>query len=239
MENKSPKKQDVSPQPTPKARGARLTLARELAGLKRKAFAEKYNFNPFTYKGWENGKHGGLTEKRARTIICILENEGVNCDFEWLMYGTGKTPQITKYDTNKIPNKLQIMEPPPTEPFSQFDEERQIAREMQFFQQGNPNPVNLTVNDNGMKPNYQIGDVVAGSKYYGKEIKKACGYICIVQTNNEETLLRTVHKGQDKNKYTLLCLNSNANEKMLRQDVELISAAPVLWHRRKTKKFKA
>ncbi|OGT45086.1 MAG: hypothetical protein A3E82_01065 [Gammaproteobacteria bacterium RIFCSPHIGHO2_12_FULL_38_11] len=111
-----------------------------------------------------------------------------------------------------------------------------MAYELEFFKAKNPNAVNLIVDDEGMLPQYHIGDMVAGKKRIDKEIEFTVGTDCIVETSYGEKLLRNVRAGKHKNKqcYTLVCTNSTMTAKpSVISDVELIYAAPVIWHRKK------
>ncbi|MBI5448694.1 MAG: XRE family transcriptional regulator, partial [Gammaproteobacteria bacterium] len=58
-------------------RGRRIKILRVLANLDRKAVEEKHGINFNTLKGWELGRHGGLTEKGAKKIISMCQQEGV------------------------------------------------------------------------------------------------------------------------------------------------------------------
>ena len=53
---------------SPKSRGERLRRVRNLANLSRKNFP-LHGINLNTLKGWEIGRHGGLTEKGAKKNI--------------------------------------------------------------------------------------------------------------------------------------------------------------------------
>ena len=83
-----------------------------------------------------------------------------------------------------------------------------------------------------MEPHYQKGDYVAGERYYQDAIHHAIGQVCIVETQMEGILIRLVRKGL-KEGYTLQCLNLHTElPKPILYDVEVSSAAPIIWHRR-------
>lgn len=196
---------------SPCERGKRLKRLRTLANLNRKIVEEKYGINLNTLKGWELGRHGGITEKGAKKILTMCESEGVTCDLNWLLYATGPAPILQERmspHSNKVINK--------------------IAQEILFFHQNNKNATELMITDDSMAPCFQPGDYVAGVKRDNNAIDKLLGMHCIIECE-QGTFLRTLQQSNKENFYNLIgCL-----EKYNLQEVKLISAAPVTWHRKK------
>lgn len=197
-------------------RGRRVKILRVLANLDRKSVEEKYNINFNTLKGWELARHGGLTEKGAKKILAMCHAEGVNCDLQWLLHGIGAGPTLY----NKI-----------TYAASDTDPEKKILNEILFFRQQHENAIDYLVNDDSMTPFYLPNDYVCGIKREGKEIEKVIGLPCIVELAAGGILLRKVMQSCTPNHYQLQCINSQFEPFI--QETELISASPVIWHRRK------
>lgn len=211
---------------TPKERGLRLKRLRNLANLSRRDIEDKYYIKINTLKGWEVGRHGGLTEKGAIKILNILEQEGVICTLDWILYDIGRGPTVAeKFDTEpeeEITVPTHIKE----------SEEKQIIDELIFFRQNHANTIDLIIDDDSMEPCYKKGMYVAGIKRFEDKIGKVVGHNCIVQTTNGRLLLRNLRKGSKPGSYNLICLNtqSNINEPVI-YNTELVSAAPVIWQR--------
>jgi hypothetical protein len=207
-----------------KAKGLRLKEVRKATYLGVTAFSHKYGFNYGTLKSWEHGLHGGLPPKRAHEIIAALKNEGIICNFEWLVYGAGE-----KFYHINSPHIKQQQNVNTTD-----TEELHINTELSNFYQFYQEATHLTVSDDALYPTFQIGDLVAGIKKYDKEIKKTVNFDCIVQIIGEkEPLLRNVRYGSEKDHYNLIASNATSKQTTL-YDVELISSAPIIWLRRKS-----
>jgi len=211
---------------SPKERGQRLKRLRNLANLSRRDIEDKYFIKINTLKGWEVGRHGGLTEKGAVKILNILEQEGVNCSLDWLLYGIGKGPTIAeKFESEQE----EVKEPASHERES---EDKQIIDELLFFRQNHTNSIDLILEDDSMEPCYTKGMYVAGIKRFDEEIDNIIGHNCIVQTVDGRLLLRNVRKGSKTGLYHLICLNTQSEiDEPVIYDIELVSAAPAIWQR--------
>lgn len=214
---------------TPEARGKRLKSLRMMAGLSRKALEDKYSVSASTMQSWEDAKAGGLTEKGAKRAIDVFRQEGIRCAVDWLLYGIGLPPQLgDKLFQQQI--HLQAM----LEDRIEITEERAIVNELLAFRQHNPDAVEFIMPDDGMAPLYKKGDYVAGKRRYDGAMENVIGMDCIVETKENEVLLRRLKAGSQPGTYTLICLNSDAIvSEFAIHDIELLSAAPVIWVRRK------
>jgi hypothetical protein len=85
-----------------------------------------------------------------------------------------------------------------------------------------------------MLPHYQLGDYVAGTKRFNEKIKLLVGHDCIVQTTDGQILMRNLQGGPRDDSFNLVPTNLQSKIKnAIIYDVELASAAPIIWHRRK------
>lgn len=214
---------------TPEARGKRLKSLRMMAGLSRKALEDKYDVSASTMQSWEDAKAGGLTEKGARRAIEVFRQEGIRCTVDWLLYGIGLPPQLSD---KLFQQQIQLQEA--LENRAEITEERAIVNELLAFRQHNPDAVEYIIPDDGMLPFYQKGDYVAGKRRYNSTISSVIGRDCIIETKENEVLLRRLKAGSQPGVYTLICLNSDTNvSEYALHDREILSAAPVIWLRRK------
>lgn len=217
---------------TPEARGKRLKSLRMMAGLSRKALEDKYVLSASTMQSWEDAKAGGLTEKGAKRAIDVFRQEGIRCAVEWLLYGIGLPPQLS--------DKLfqhQVQEEEGSDTKGIINEERAIVNELLAFRQHNPDAVEFIVADDGMSPFYAKGDYVAGKRRYTDMIEHLIGLDCIIETKENEVALRRLKAGVQPGLYTLICINLDSTvSEYASHDRELLSAAPVIWHRRKDPK---
>jgi hypothetical protein len=216
-----------------KEKGLRLKCVRNFANLTRQVIIDKYgkefSLNAHTLQGWEVGRHGGLSRKGAKKIASLVALEGVRCSPEWLLYGVGSGPSIFE----KFEEVSQLDEPINNGNFSQADERSHIYDELEFFMKMNKNVEYLFVEDDAMEPFYCRGELVAGGSYQARDIEKCIGKDCIVKKKDGQCLLRQLRKSDQKDRYNLLGINSDASIKsIVSYDVEVISVAPVLWIRK-------
>jgi hypothetical protein len=198
-------------------RAERLKRARLLSGLSRKAMGEgEAAIHSDTYKGWEFGRFGGLTEKGAQKVVDKLKIHGVTCSVSWLLYGLGSPP----FENHAVGFKE-----------IHFDSDAsQIAKELQSFL-GQEGAITLCIQDDNMAPWYLPGDLVAGLKMpSGMALKE--GLDVIVQLPSGEVVLRKFHRGTEKDSYNLL---THKPDGPLITEVKLGFIAPVLWWRRPLK----
>ena len=138
---------------TPEARAERLRRIRNLANLSRKDICGSGEININTYKGWELGRFGGIPVDGAEKIVKIISQSGVLCSTEWLLYGGKPTPTLiseimsheSDADTEETGDIL-------------------IQKEFSIYQNATKNAVLIEVTDDGLSPDYQIGDYLAGEK---------------------------------------------------------------------------
>ena len=180
---------------TPEARAERLRRIRNLANLSRKDICGSDEININTYKGWELGRFGGLPVDGAEKVVKIIAQSGVICTTEWLLYGKKPTPTLisetTAYesdaDTKKSGDSL-------------------IQKEFFVYQDAIKNAVLIEVTDDGLSPDYQVGDFLAGEKKFNDDIELTVGQVCIVETTDWKQLVRYI-KQEEKGLYTLICTN--------------------------------
>ena len=193
-------------------------------GLTREDFREKYGISAGTLRGWEEARLTGLTEKNVERLIPVLKGESVQCSIGWLLHGEGTSPMaLDKATLPKIQN--------PSE------QNTALAAELDVFCKHHAHAVYIKIEDDGMEPFYQQGSYVAGERLYQEGIDTAIGEHCIIETQNGEILLRMLREGTQKDKYTLQCVNLTTQlRNPILYDVDLLSAAPVIWYRRILKK---
>lgn len=205
-------------------RGARLQRLRRLANLSRHEVCERADFNASTLKGWEIGRHGGLTERGAKLLIDFFALHGVVSTLEWLMSDEGPTPVVNTNFKNTVESfktskkKLAI------------DREEYRVSELSFFLTTHGNSIHLKVADNKMQPHYLVDDLVAGIKREGAAIKKLNNQIVIIETAESEIMLGEL-QCKKNGSFQLVFANKKFKPEELNQD-DIISAAPVIWHRR-------
>ncbi|HCU04982.1 MAG: hypothetical protein A2X77_03940 [Gammaproteobacteria bacterium GWE2_42_36] len=214
-----------------KEKGSRLRRLRRAANLERRDLANKYDINYETLKGWENGKHGGLTKKRAEFFTEVFKNDGVECAVEWLMYGIGDGPRLVY--KNKTTTEADL-DPIIKLPHLNLSEQTQIEQELSFFCEKNKPAFYAIVTDHLMEPSFQKGDIVAGIKLFDVDMKKAIRCCCLFQTADGEIKLRYLKEITKKEDYVFIGLNIQLNSdsaKIIVPQTDLVTIAPVLWHR--------
>lgn len=214
------------PKSDPQMRGMRLKTIRAMTGLTRQEFEKKHTISASTVQSWEAAKAGGLTERGALRLLPIFRSEGITCSMDWLLHGIGDPPQLL--------NELSvegIMESPAE--YLAIPDSKVIIRELLTFRKMNENTIDFQIKDDGMGPHYNIGDYVAGKRRFSEGLSAIVGLDCIVQTSSNEVLFRRIQKSTKPNLYNLICINLNTSVPLRTMyDQELVSAAPVIWHRR-------
>jgi transcriptional regulator with XRE-family HTH domain len=206
------------------AKGKRLKAARMQAGLTRADIERKYNISKLTQGNWENGKAGGLTEKGAKRMTYAFKQEGLYCTIEWLLDGMGTPPYPT--------DKLFIGDEVEALLAGAAGAANSIAEELLTFRRCNKEAIDFTVQDEGMLPFYSIGDYVGGIQRYGLDIQSVIGRDCIMLLPKGKIMFRRLREGEN-GLYALACINPDANvDPFFMDSQEVISAAPVIWHRR-------
>ena len=211
--------------------GERLRRARILAGIStRREFEEKHGISANTLQGWEQGKNP-LSEKGARRVAAALKGEGLICTIDWLIHGTGMPPRPYEMVSAGVSRSINTN---PSLADMNLKEEESIYQEIQLFRQRNPHAIVLTVADNAMEPYYSIGDYIGGVQIPHEEIGLYLNSICILELENNLILPRYLQQGKFPNVYTASCTNPKTNTAPLNlYNVRILSAAPILWHRRK------
>ena len=199
---------------SPVNRGKRLKRIRNMANLSREKLCDTKGLNATTYKGWEIGRFSGLSKIGAANVIKRVTKEGVVCSLDWLLSGQGQSPFVIPLENDQQTK--------------QQDKPSLVLREIIVFQNNFDNATYSEIVDDGVCPQYNIGDQVAGIKKYGDDITSVLGEICIVHTINNKILVRQILKGDTKKTYVLLCTNPKTTvEKPIICNAKIHSAAPI------------
>lgn len=211
------------------AKAERLKRVRNLANLSREEFCADGEVNITTLISWEIGRFGGLSRKGAATVIARVAKEGVFVTPEWLMHEVGVGPEV-QADYKKLSKSKEKIKTDTKLP----SEKNRIIEELIIFRTLNKHAVDFVIKDDAMLPHYQPGDYVAGTNRFKDKIKLLIGYDCIVQTADGKIYMRNLQHGPRDNSFNLVSTNLHANAiNTIIYDVEVASAAPIIWHRRK------
>ncbi len=211
-------------QSTTEACGGRVEVLRQMIRLSRKAFSEKHGISPYTLQSWEAGKVS-LTLRAAKRLLPVFQKEGIFCTVEWLLHGMGQPPQLINMQAVEISETSPLYNAPATD--------SSMTHELLTFRNLNPNVMDLIVNDDGMEPYYQQGDLVAGIRRIDEAIGQLIGKECIVQTARNEILLRRIKGNRKSGTYDLMCWNMESQMVApTLYEQTLVCAAAVIWQRR-------
>ena len=208
-------------------RGERLKALRKLAGFTRKKFEEDYDISAGTLRSWEEGRHTGLTEQGAKRLVLVFRNLGVNVSIGWLLNGNGEPPQLNRVlsTTNeRLESTKEIMD----KSFSQ------ALADIKSFCFSQTDPIFMEIKDDSMLPVYEINTIVAGTRYFDKNIKKALYKNCIIELTDGKMLTRYLKPGALEDRYTLVSLNTYSHvDDTILANIEIVSAAPIIITRKK------
>lgn len=216
----------------PEQRAKRLKSLRQMTGLSRDVFRQRYGIARGTLQNWESARFGGLTLKGAVSMIRAFKAENVEVSVDWLMHGVGRGPHFASLDNQQV--DASNKEAMAGELGQEVEKELSIiTEELLCFRRLNPDSIDLVMTDDSMTPFYAAGDYVAGVRRYQGRIESAVGHDCIVQTTEYGTLLRRLAPGEEPDRYTLLAHNVHTRSRRpVLYNVDVISAAPVIWVRR-------
>lgn len=208
--------------------GERLKYIRErLVKLSRAEIQDKYGLSQDTLAAWENEKTN-ITEKGIDRCIKIYNAENLIFSKEWLLTGEGLSPNFS-FELNRYFKNF------PTD-FSSLpvDDHFLLAKEIEYFRSLTQNSVTALVSSEDMVPLYAPGDYVGGRLRSKKELEHCIGKDCIIRTKDQATYIRRLVKGKDKKHFNLVCINPQwqGNIEPVIYNVEIESAAPIIWHRR-------
>jgi len=210
--------------PLAKERAQRIKDMRKALRLSRKKFCEKYKkigITASSLQSWEEVRWNGLTEKGAHLLCQAFQEEGIHVTLEWLLFGVGTDPlaEVFRY---YIPAEI-------TKPV----EKNPIPNELRLFQQHHTDVIDTIISDDNFTPLLEIGDRVAGTRYFDQDMEKAIDRLCIVQTLAGEQFICILQSGKQQGRYTLACINPTTNMMFnFLENVELFSVAPILWIRK-------
>ena len=178
---------------TSRDRAQRLRKIRAMAGLTRKAMAQKYHIPPGTLQNWEMPRFGGLSERGAYQVIQSLTMEGVYASFEWLMMGVGPGPTMAPHSqASGITESVECSQ-------------KKIAKEIEYFQKKDKRRLVFTLNDDSMQPGFAPGDVFVGQqRVSSRDMISLINRLCIIQIDQHVTLLRYVKAIQPRQKTLVL-----------------------------------
>lgn len=219
---------------SPKSKGDRLKWIRNLVGFSQEQLSLKSGINITTIQSWERGRFGGLTYKGAERITNCVIQKGVFCSIEWLLSCSGSKPVLDvdfqSPQESKDGQKSELNA-------EETQGDQVIMRELLLFRRLNAGSIDSRVTDDAMLPHYSEGDYVAGVQYTGDSIKELIGLDCIVITKSLEKFFRNLQIGSIDACYNLVCSNLYTQKsKAIIHNQQLVSAAPVIWHRRKNRK---
>lgn len=216
-------------------RADRLKIARKLTGLTLEEIPEKFGISKHTFYAWESGRNP-IRDKSIPKIINALRQVGVYCTSEWLMQGEGASPRFR----NEIPieenDSSEIIKKEIPEKIPSVYAEMAIFSEIKTFQKVNKNSEVKIITDDAMMPLYAPGEYVGGICFFREDIdKKALNTNCIVQMQDGSYHVRHLSKGELPGTYDLSALNCNSKvTKCVLSNVSILSAAPIIWHRKIT-----
>ena len=212
---------------TREIRAKRLKILRNMAGLTRKCCNDHYGISSGNFQNWEGPRFGGLTEEGAEKMLYACKEAGVEATLEWLMYGAGPSPYVTEEFYNKKSKKITNA--------SIANEEHMITGELESFKQNHQQQVlDIVIKDDGMYPQYKMGDIIAGKRCTDASILRFINTDCIIELKDGGLILRNLQAGNKNKLYNLVCSNPSPTiAKQTITNVAISSVAPIMWIRRK------
>lgn len=206
------------------ARGERLRKIRNLANLSRKDMCEGSDINLDTLIGWEVARHGGLSAVGSRKVVERVAKEGVFCTVDWLLHGTEPLPKVILAFSEKTHLHENLLS----------DEEKKIFAELSYFKSHYHSILTLVMEDNSMLPFFEAGDRLAGVKRVKHSFESLLNKPCIIELKDHTLFAGILKRGSKEGCYHLACTNNHTSSlEFVLENIEILSAALVTWHRKK------
>jgi hypothetical protein len=199
----------------------RVEYACGLTSKTRKGFCEDHGLSYDTLLSI-TGQRLKLSYKIARRLCNGLNAENIACTPEWLLHGIGDIPYI-----------MPVFQIGRGSQFNNSLPAGGIEDEANYFIQKHKDHIVDLIRDDAMLPLYHAGDYVGGQRFYGEDIQGCYGYNCILELEDKTTLVRHLGRATKATQYVLSALNLHSN--VVQPHIltsKLISAAPIIWHRR-------
>lgn len=204
-------------------RGKRVRLIRNMVGLTIDEFAIKIGVSNRAVKYWENGEAGGLSEKGAEKIVASCNKIGLQCNLIWLLHGAESQPILTDNSYNASFLAVNLLN-------HAYD--NAIRKEIHYFHSNNSDAITMQIADNGMEPFFNEGDIIGGKRKHNKELIKILDQDCIIETKDQRIFCRRLLPGSQPDLFNLCCTNPKTCERFVITDIEIATAAPIIWIRR-------
>lgn len=202
-------------------------------GVSMREFERKTGIPYATLQHWTDVNKNGLPETSIDEFINALKICGIACSHEWMMYGKGDQPRLAERRLT-LTGKDNESRKRPKKHRSDESQIARIAEELKMFLQWDKDAIEYVVPDDALEPRFIQGEIVAGIRHYKKDIEKLIGQDCIVTTEKNDIYLRTIRKGNLPGHFHLVHTNLHtATPQPFFLDVKIVSAAPVIWARRK------
>ncbi len=126
--------------------GQRIKSARVLTGLNQEEFAREQGFNYTSLRNWEFGRVSPRLEA-VNKLVESFKNFGVFVYPEWILSGVGEGPALTnsEHPITQIPNNNLL-----------------IKTFRKFVDDSGGKSIIVTVNNDEMRPLFNIGDTICG-----------------------------------------------------------------------------
>jgi len=207
--------QDYINDNSPTIQAERCRLVRCMANLTREELCNLCNINIHTYKGWENGRFNGVSEKGAKKIVAGLSVSGVICTKEWILSGKGVIPYLVNVNCHHNFQSRQY---------------ELILQEIMQFKENYGFVLYCQIRDMPVTSFYREGDFVSGQIVNMKYIDQFENKNMIIQSLQDDIavseLVRfdSISRKLSLNKY----LNGRIEETYTRDIDEIVNIAPIM-----------
>lgn len=167
--------------------GKRIKLARQMAGLTRKQFAEKYQLNLYTLESWERGQNS-VSVKMLDVFEKIFRDEGINITKDWILNGNTLEPFVD-YSTNTL-NTQDITSL--AQDINYLKNDVHYLKEIKFFQESSINSLVTIILDEALSPYFNKGDYVGGISNIEMPLKAYIGKLCIIKIDTNKMITRKI-----------------------------------------------
>lgn len=193
--------------------GERLKALRGYASLSRADVEQQFGIPEVTLKSWEFNMQKDVSPKAVKRILEAFNSLGIPCTEEWLVFGVGASPFVPHIDDKTTPIKSSILE-------------------KVYFEEHNAGALTFEIQDSGLSPYFEVGDLVGGLPLAFEDLPKKRGAFCLFVTQKHERIVGRLANGSDKGFYSIVRDLSFKSSDALILDARFVKVYEIIWVRR-------
>lgn len=201
------------------SQGKKVKYLRQLSGLSRIEFSQKYDISESTLRSWELNI-SPISDRLMEKFLEGLLQEGISISASWIKEASGEA--LTFLTSHEVGSSLSIGE-------------KSVEDEINLFLKSGSNRFVKVISDSKNTPFFKEGDLVGGELTPPSSEILFLNNFCLVQTQNmKDWNVYLVRTSKSKGLYTLICAQSRENpiDYPILYNIKIDKVAPIIWFRK-------